>query len=589
GTFGVGLVVATIGQSNMVKMFTEDEADGSVVAPFAAPSDLTHRYGYGEPPGFSYNRPRTVDVPVSWGPVTGTGGIRLANGLAAELGVPVLILDFALDWTSLPNHWNNDRHRSWLRFSEALDEVGSIGVVLWHQGAHDAHENQPTVASYKAGLDLLYQRITDRVGDFGTLPMLSAIQNRGDYDLLLSKDPTYDAVRQAQREWIAERPHGFAAGDSNDFNITDQPGKGDGHFFAADYEEMADRMVRGVLHALGEPGFGAGVDGPTIAGATVRGSTVQVQIRHDVGERLRLESPGLDVEGFTFTDGEWLVGSERNELEVASAHLSDDRPGNWVEIELAEAPAGPLRMRYLYGQNPFYAKTPSTQRRQNGNTLYDDFAYHPDRAGLPVGGTYGDLPVATAGAVDVDAAALDVPEGGSATLGVSLSDPPGGPVQLDVTVDGDADLGVSPATLLFDDGNYSLPQTLTVTAAVDADTDDGSALLRLVAPGHHGALVDLAEVDADAHLDVAPSTLSISRAGGVGQFTVALGTEPAGTVVLDVTGADPSALGVSPASLTFTAADWDQPRTVTVTGLLGGAGDTRSVDVEVAVGAAGGD
>ncbi|MEM8995755.1 MAG: hypothetical protein AAGF23_13295, partial [Acidobacteriota bacterium] len=516
GTFGVGLVVAAIGQSNMVKMFTEDGADGSVPAPFETPSDLTYRYGYGEPPGFEYSRPRTVDVPVSWGPVTGTGGVRLANGLAAELGVPVLVLDFALDWTSLPNHWNNDLHRSWQRFSEALDLVGRIGVVVWHQGAHDAHENQPTVASYKAGLDTLYRRITDRVGGFGVLPMLSAIQNRGDYDLLLSKDPTYDAVRQAQREWIAERPYGFAAGDSNDFDITRQPGKGDGHFFAADYEEMADRMVRGVLHALGEPGYTEGVDGAVIVGAAVRGKKVRVEVRHDAGERLRLESPLLDIEGFTLTDGEWLVGDERNELEVVSARLSDDRPGNWVELELDQVPAGPLRLRYLYGQNPFYAKPTPSERRRNGNTLYDDFAYHPRRAGLPVTGTYGDLPVTSAVAVEVDAGELDVAEGGSASVGVSLSDPPGGPLSVDVAIYGDADLSVETATLTFDDGNFAVPQSIDVSADPDIDTDDGDALLRLTAPGQHGALVRLVEVDGDAHLDASPATLEISRSGGVG-------------------------------------------------------------------------
>ncbi|MEM1182985.1 MAG: LamG domain-containing protein, partial [Acidobacteriota bacterium] len=585
GTFGVGLVVAAIGQSNMVKMFTEDGADGSLVAPFEEPADLTHRYGYGEPPGFEYARPRTVDVPVSWGPVTGTGGIRLANALSAELAMPVLVLDFSLDWTSLPNHWNNDLHRSWRRFSEALDLVGEIGVVVWHQGAHDAHENQPTVASYKVGLDALYRRITDRVGGFGTLPMLVAIQNRGDYDLLLSKDPTYDEVRQAQREWIAGRAHGFAAGDSNDLDITNQPGKGDGHFFAADYEEMADRMVRGVLHAFGRPGFVDGVDGPVIAGATVRGTTVQVEVAHDAGRRLRLESPGLDIEGFTVTDGEWLIGggaeAVRNELEILSATLSDDRPGNWVELELAEAPAGPLRLRYLYGQNPFYAKSTPGQRRINGNTLYDDFTYRPGRSGLPVGGTYDDLPVSSAGAVVVDAAALAVVEGGTSTVGVFLSDPPGGPVTVEVSLYGDADLSLTSSVLSFDDTNYSVPQPLPVHAAVDADTADGTALVRLRASGYQGTTVQVSETETDAHLDVSTSGLEISRAGGVGSFGVALGTPPAGAVTLTVGGGDPAALLVAPSTLTFTAADWHQPQSVTVTGVAGGGGG--GVDVTVAV------
>jgi len=59
----------------------------------------------------------------------------------------------------------------------------------------------------------------------------------------------------------------------------------------------------------------------------------------------------------------------------------------------------------------------------------------------------------------------------------------------------------------------------------------------------------------------------VDESGTTDSFTVVLDSRPATAVVIDVTSADTGEAMVDQASLTFTNADWDQPQTVTVTGV----------------------
>ena len=152
--FGVGVVVAAIGQSNMVKMFTEisfpGDDDLGTVTP-ATPDDLTRQYGYGNPRisatdagGYS----RLDGGAYGWSDVTGVGGVRLANNLAAELGLPVLLLDFAIDGTSI-GQWTDPSWPNWQRFALALGDVGgrsgsrSVAPGPGRRRARDPREHLP--------------------------------------------------------------------------------------------------------------------------------------------------------------------------------------------------------------------------------------------------------------------------------------------------------------------------------------------------------------------------------------------------------------------------------------------------------------
>jgi hypothetical protein len=58
-----------------------------------------------------------------------------------------------------------------------------------------------------------------------------------------------------------------------------------------------------------------------------------------------------------------------------------------------------------------------------------------------------------------------------------------------------------------------------------------------------------------------------TEAGGAVTFTVRLNSEPLANVTLAISSSDTTEGSVSPASLTFTAANWNSPQTVTVTGV----------------------
>jgi|GEM_PF-918777 len=61
--------------------------------------------------------------------------------------------------------------------------------------------------------------------------------------------------------------------------------------------------------------------------------------------------------------------------------------------------------------------------------------------------------------------------------------------------------------------------------------------------------------------------LKTTEAGGTAQFTVALATQPTANVTIGLSSSDPTEGTVSPASLTFTPANWSQAQTVTITGV----------------------
>ena len=428
--FGVGLVVLTLGQSNMARMFTEDAADGSPVAPQAPAHDLTWRLGYGEPSGYDYERPRDADIPVTWGPVTGSGGIRLANRLQSTFGVPVLILDLALDWTGIDAHWNelDGPFVGWSRLLSALQQVDGIGAVVWAQGAYDAI-NRPdiTAEDYLASLDTLYGRLraaTDQVDDpaFGIVHL-----NRGDYTQDGRFDASFQAIRRAQRQWIETRPQGFAAGTALDIELSTRPEAGVGHFWATGYELLADRIAQGLSDALAPTTLGASIVGGQLTQATLHGRHIVVEVAHDRGSRLLVPDSQLDIEGFEVTAGTWGV----DDVTIERAVLSSSQAGNHVVLTLAQEPTSPLQLRYLYGQNPNHAPSGVVARRRRGNWLYDDFTYHPERSGLPIQDTLDDLTVFDGGPLNLPPTprddALAVGRGGQVTIPVlnNDSDPEG--------------------------------------------------------------------------------------------------------------------------------------------------------------------
>src|SRR2546422_885641 len=71
-----------------------------------------------------------------------------------------------------------------------------------------------------------------------------------------------------------------------------------------------------------------------------------------------------------------------------------------------------------------------------------------------------------------------------------------------------------------------------------------------------------------AGIQVTPvAGLTTTEAGGTATFTVVLQSQPTGDVTIGVSSSDLTEGTVAPASLTFTAGDWNVAQTVTVTGV----------------------
>jgi hypothetical protein len=106
---------------------------------------------------------------------------------------------------------------------------------------------------------------------------------------------------------------------------------------------------------------------------------------------------------------------------------------------------------------------------------------------------------ATGPAVLAEPAAVNVPENGTATVALRLSAQPAGSVTVTTArTAGDTDLTVSAgATRTFSTTNWATPQTVTLAAANDADSANGTATVTASATGHTAATVAATEADDD--------------------------------------------------------------------------------------------
>ncbi len=203
----------------------------------------------------------------------------------------------------------------------------------------------------------------------------------------------------------------------------------------------------------------------------------------------------------------------------------------------------------------------------------------PDRATLihrASGGGYDSVDIDTVevriadddtAGVTVTPTELDLEEGASTSYNVALDTEPTREVTVTVTGAPD-DITVAPSTLTFSTSNWNRPQTVTVTAEEDPDAvADTATLTHQAAGGEYddteAVTVAVSVTDNDtAGVTVTPTELVMDE-GASASYTVVLDTEPTVAVTVAVAGAAED-ITVMPSSLTFTAANWSDRRTVTV-------------------------
>jgi hypothetical protein len=169
----------------------------------------------------------------------------------------------------------------------------------------------------------------------------------------------------------------------------------------------------------------------------------------------------------------------------------------------------------------------------------------------------------------VDPTQLEVSESGQLPFYVSLGSAPAGTFTVEIQFPDQDRLTVAPTTLQYDDINFDDPQEVMVTALEDDDVEPGDYQIVVHAVGAVDDVpVTVLVADNDAlALELEPSgTLQVGESAS-GPISVQLTAEPTGDVVVAITSSDTSVATVSDAELTFTAANWDEPQEVTISGV----------------------
>ena len=150
---------------------------------------------------------------------------------------------------------------------------------------------------------------------------------------------------------------------------------------------------------------------------------------------------------------------------------------------------------------------------------------------------------------------------------VKLSAEPAGTVTVRVPAFADPALTRDRPTLRFTPSTWGAPQTVTVSAAEDANTVDESESIRLTASGggygEATRAVTVTVIDNDlAGIELIPSSLSVAE-GTAETYSVRLLSKPAEPVTINIVESGGS-VTVSPLVLHFAASNWDESQQVTV-------------------------
>ncbi len=167
--------------------------------------------------------------------------------------------------------------------------------------------------------------------------------------------------------------------------------------------------------------------------------------------------------------------------------------------------------------------------------------------------------------------------GGSGVFSVVLLTAPSADVTLTLSSSDSNEAAVSTGSLTFTSANWSTPQNVNVTGVNDFFADGNKNFTVSFDPAvsadtSYSGITASSVTGTNYDNDTAgiilngPVSTTVSETGTTSTFTIRLTSAPQGsaTVSIPLTSTDSSQVLVSPASLTFTDADWSTPQTVTV-------------------------
>lgn len=320
--FGVGMLIALIGQSNMKEMFHTGDA--------LSPHSLlvVHREG-------------------QWQAMAriGNGAIALGNRLIGRLGIPVGLLDYAVNGSGLlreadfgTGYWADRSDKGIYRaFIDGVSAAGgAVEHVVWMQGEADAARGTISAAQYRKTLDAFITRQVRRDiangGDRPHLPFLIVGMPKRPGGRDAPHQEIHDALTAAARGV----PECHLAATTLDLKTM-----GRQHLAPEAYTALGLRVAQTVLCLLDKEDY---YRGPSVAQARrLSADTFQVDLIHRGGTDF---SPDGVITG-------WQALGRQGAIPVAEVwrHGSDA-----LRIRLGHAWEEPVTLYYLYGAHPDTAR-----------------------------------------------------------------------------------------------------------------------------------------------------------------------------------------------------------------------------------------
>jgi hypothetical protein len=316
--WGVGVLIACLGQSNMNEWFhTGNDLKAH---------PLLRKFGK-----------------TGWSKLgtTGNAAIAFGNRVVAQLDIPVGLLDFAVNGSGLrkeadygTGHWTDTTPGSiYNRFVNGVSAVGgALEFVIWIQGEADAARGTVTQIEY---VDALTHFIEDQVrsditngSNLAHLPFLvvTMIKRPG------GKDKPHQAIRNAQKQVVAEVADCYLAATTLDLK-----NHGRQHLKPKAYISMGNRVAQTVLFLVGKEHYHRG---PQVVNVRrLEDRMVEIIIQHNGGNDFK---PSSGISG-------WEIIANGKQVPIQKVYRHDAQT---IRIVTEQPLSGEASIRYLYGAMP---------------------------------------------------------------------------------------------------------------------------------------------------------------------------------------------------------------------------------------------
>ena len=316
--WGVGMLVACLGQSNMKEWF--------YTGTDLKPHPLLRKY---------------ADNGWSMPGNQGNAAIAFGNRIIDRLGIPVGLLDYSENGSGLrkeanwgTGYWENTAPESiYNRFISGVSETGgTVEFVVWIQGEADAARGTVTAEEYAATLERF---ITNQVrtditngSDFEDLPFLVVmmIKRPG------GKNKPHQAIRNAQKHVAEKVTNSYLAATTLDLK-----NHGRQHLTPKSYITLGRRVSQSILHLLGVETYHRG---PKVSDVSrIDNRTIEIRIQHNAG------SDFTPLSGITG----WEVFTKGARVPITQVYRHDPQT---IRIHLERPLDDKAEIRYLYGAMP---------------------------------------------------------------------------------------------------------------------------------------------------------------------------------------------------------------------------------------------